>query len=179
MRVLDLLRLLAYQIGSEVSYGELAQSAHLDIKTVIRYVDLLEYAFVVRRLGAFSRNLRKEISKSRKIYFLDLGIRNALIGRFHAPADRDDTGGLWENYLVVERLKRNRYLRLPVESWFWRTYDRQEIDYVEESSGALSAFEFKWNPRRAASAPTAWARAYPDASFHRVGPDDAAAFLRY
>lgn len=178
-RVLELLRLLAYQIGSEVSYSELAQAARMDIKTVIRYIDLLEQAFVLVRLSAFSRNLRKEISKSRKIYFVDLGIRNALIGRFQAPSDRDDAGGLWENYLVMERLKRNSYLRLPVQGWFWRTYDRQEIDYVEETRGRLSAFEFKWSARRSPRVPVAWARAYPDASYLRIGPEEALDFLRY
>jgi uncharacterized protein len=178
-RVLELLRLLAYQIGSEVSYNELAQAARMDIKTVIRYMDLLEHAFVLVRLSAFSRNLRKEISKSRKIYFLDLGIRNALIGRFQAPSDRDDVGGLWENYLVMERLKRNSYLRLPVQGWFWRTYDRQEIDYVEEMRGRLSAFEFKWSARRSPRVPVAWAGAYPDASYLRIGPEEALDFLRY
>ena len=178
-RVLELLRLLAYQIGSEVSYGELAQAARMDIKTVVRYVDLLEHAFVLVRLSAFSKNLRKEISKSRKIYFVDLGIRNALIGRFGAPSDRDDVGGIWENYLVMERLKRNRYLRLPVQSWFWRTYDRQAIDYVEETQGGLSAYEFKWHARRSPRVPAAWAGAYPEASYIPVGPEEALDFLRY
>ena len=178
-RVLELLRLLAFQIGSEVSYGELSRSAQLDIKTVIRYIDLLEHAFVVFRLGAFSRNLRKEIRKSRKVYFVDLGIRNALLNRFDPPALRDDVGGLWENYLVVERRKRNRYLRSPVESWFWRTYDQQEIDYIEQDGDALAAYEFKWTPRRPVRVPVAWRDAYPSATFHRIGCDDAKEFLAY
>lgn len=178
-RVLELLRLLAFQIGSEVSYGELSRSSQLDIKTVTRYIDLLEHAFVVFRLGAFSRNLRKEIRKSRKIYFLDLGIRNALLNRFDPPGLRDDVGGLWENYLVVERRKRNSYLRSPVQSWFWRTYDRQEIDYVEQEGDTLAAYEFKWTARGPVRAPVAWREAYPTAQFHRIGRDEAERFLRY
>lgn len=178
-RVLELLRLLAFQIGCEVSYGELSRSSQLDIKTVTRYIDLLEHAFVVFRLSAFSRNLRKEIRKSRKIYFLDLGIRNALLNRFDPPALRDDVGGLWENYLVVERRKRNSYLRSSVQSWFWRTYDRQEIDYVEQDGDALAAYEFKWTARGSVRAPAAWRDAYPAAEFHRIGRDEAEHFLRY
>ncbi|MFW5743844.1 MAG: ATP-binding protein [Spirochaetota bacterium] len=178
-RVLELLRLLAFQIGSEVSYGELSRSARLDIKTVIRYIDLLEHAFVIFRLSAFSRNLRKEIRKSRKVYFVDLGIRNALLNRFDPPALRDDVGGLWENYLVVERRKRNRYLRSPAEGWFWRTYDQQEIDYVEQEGDTLAAYEFRWTSRGPVRAPVAWRDAYPEAAFHRIGRDDARHFLDY
>ncbi len=144
----DLLRLVAFQIGSEVSLNELAKSTRMDVKTVDRYLSLLEEAFVIVRLEGFSRNLRKEVSKSRKVYFTDLGIRNALIDAFKPTALRDDLGKLWENYLVIERRKLLSYASVHAAHWFWRTYDQQEIDLVEESAdGArLSAFEFKWSP---------------------------------
>jgi predicted AAA+ superfamily ATPase len=176
-RLLDLLRLLAFQIGSEVSLNELASAARIDVKTVDRYLGFLEDAFVIMRLGAFSRNLRKEVAKSRKVYFLDLGIRNALLKAFNPPTLRDDLGRLWENYLVVERMKILRYARTDYQAWFWRTYDRQEIDYVEESEGRLAAYEFKWNPAKKTRLPKLFGETYSPASTAVVTPDEGRAFL--
>jgi len=178
-RLLDLLRLLAFQIGQEVSLHELASATRMDVKTVDRYLGLLEDAFVILRLGGFSRNLRKEVAKSRKIYFADPGIRNALIDAFKPPALRDDLGALWENYLVVERRKRLDNGNLSASHWFWRTYDRQEIDLIEETSdGALlSAFEFKWNPAAKARLPKLFLETYPHAKTAAVTPETVGEFL--
>jgi hypothetical protein len=140
----NLLRLLAFQVGSEVSYQELATSLKVDQTVVQRYVSLLEQAFVIFRLEAFSRNLRKEITKSRKIYFWDLGVRNSLIRNHNILSMRDDVGALWENYCIVERMKQLEYAQQGVNRYFWRTYDQKEIDYIEEEGGTLQAYEFKW-----------------------------------
>lgn len=177
-RLADLLRLLAFQIGSEVSLNELAGAARIDVKTVDRYLGYLEDAFVIVRLGAFSRNLRKEVAKSRKVYFIDLGIRNALLNAFNPPALRDDLGRLWENYLVVERMKVLRYARIGHRAWFWRTYDRQEIDYIEERDGRLAACEFKWNPEKKPRLPKLFRATYPDAATAVITPVNARDFLR-
>lgn len=139
-----LLQALALQIGNEVSYKELANLVGLDQKTVVRYLDLLEKSFVIFRLPALSRNIRKEISKSRKIYFYDLGIRNALIKNFNDHEIRNDIGNMWENLLISERIKRNFYQGKLRNYFFWRTYDQKEIDFIEEYDGKFSAFEFKW-----------------------------------
>ena len=177
-RLADLLRLLAFQIGSEVSLNELASAVRIDVKTVDRYLGFLEDAFVIVRLGAFSRNLRKEVAKSRKVYFMDLGIRNALLNAFNPPALRDDLGRLWENYLVVERMKILRYARAGHRAWFWRTYDRQEIDYVEERDGQLAAYEFKWNPGKRRRLPKLFRETYPGASTGIITPEEAREFLQ-
>jgi len=176
-RLDDLLRLLAFQIGSEVSLNELAGSVRLDVKTVDRYLGLLEDAYILIRLGGFSRNLRKEVSKSRKIYFIDLGIRNALLQAFQPPTLRDDWGKLWENYLVIERHKRNTYMNRSPGRWFWRTYDQQEIDYIEEYGGKLLAAEFKWNPKRNLKFPKAWTDHYPEAENRLVTPANVRDFI--
>jgi predicted AAA+ superfamily ATPase len=176
-RLRDLLRLLAFQIGSEVSLNELAAAARMDFKTVDRYIGLLEGAHVIFRLGAFSRNLRKEISKSRKIFFTDLGIRNALLNAFAPLRLRDDTGHLWENYLVTERRKFLVNSGRNFAAWFWRTYDRQEIDYIEEREGALSAFEFKWGAKARDKLPLVFAEAYPGVKFTVVNRENCAKFL--
>jgi predicted AAA+ superfamily ATPase len=151
----------------------------IDVKTVDRYLGFLEDAFVIVRLGAFSRNLRKEVAKSRKVYFVDLGIRNALLNAFNPPALRDDLGRLWENYLTVERMKILRYARTDYRAWFWRTYDRQEIDYVEESDGRLAAYEFKWNPAKKTRLPKLFRETYPAASTAVITPDEALQFLGF
>jgi predicted AAA+ superfamily ATPase len=176
-RLHDLLRLLAFQIGSEVSLHELAAATRMDVKTVDRYLGLLESAYVIQRLGGFSRNLRKEVAQSRKVYFLDLGIRNALIGAFQPPPLRDDLGKLWENYLIIERRKRLSYAGEIFNGWFWRTYDRQEIDYVEERGSALAAFEFKWNPARKTRLPKVFLETYPHAQSGVVTPENVRDFL--
>lgn len=136
--------LLAFQIGNEVSLNELAQQLLISVKTVSRYLNLLQKTFVIFELGSFSSNLRTEVSRSKKYYFYDLGIRNALIGQFHSLDVRNDTGGLWENFLAVERIKRNENHGVLALYYFWRDYAKSEIDWVEDSAGTLSAYEFKW-----------------------------------
>jgi uncharacterized protein len=143
-----LLQALAFQVGHEVSYSELAQLIGSDPKTVTAYIDLLEKAFVVFRLPAFSRNLRDEIKTNRKIFFYDNGIRNAVIGQLQPWPARMDVGQLWENFLVSERLKQNHYKNRNAKTYFWRSKQQQEIDYVEELNGKIYGFEFKWNEKR-------------------------------
>jgi predicted AAA+ superfamily ATPase len=160
-----LLRALAFQIGSQVSYTELGQLCGLDNKTVEKYIAILEQTFVIFRLGSYSRNLRNELKTSRKIYFINNGIRNALIADFRPVELRDDVGKLWENFLVSERFKRNEYAGSYANPWFWRTQAQQEVDYIEEQDGHLSAFEFKWKPSAKVKQPKAFQTAYPDSSF--------------
>lgn len=164
-KLMKLLQALAYQIGSEVSFNELAQLCGLDAKTVENYVTILEQAYIVFRLGSFSRNLRNELKSSRKIYFYDNGVRNAVISNFSQVESRTDAGALFENYVVAERIKRKEYTGDYARSWFWRTTAKQELDYIEEKDGKLSAYELKWNPRRKASLPLSFRNAYPDAKF--------------
>jgi predicted AAA+ superfamily ATPase len=174
--LLDLLRLLAFQIGHDVSLSELAGSVGLDFKTVARYLDLLEKSYVLVSLSGFSRNLRKEIAKNRRYYFLDNGIRNALVANFNAIHLRDDVGALWENFLVTERIKRNHLLRSFKNLYFWRTYDQQEIDLVEEGGGRLRAFEFKYGASRA-KAPREFLEAYRGSSFEVVNRENYISFV--
>ena len=143
-KMLQLLQLVAYQVGSEISAEELGKQLSLKRETVLRYLDLLSKIYVIYRVGAYSSNLRKEIVKSSKWYFVDNGIRNAVINNFSGLSSRNDIGALWENYLMGERIKRNAYNRFNINSYFWRTYDRQEIDLIEEADGQLNAFELKW-----------------------------------
>jgi predicted AAA+ superfamily ATPase len=180
----DLLRMVALQVGAEVSLNELAGGLRMDVKTVDRYLGLLEDAFVIVRLRGYSRNLRKEVVKSRKIYFLDNGVRNAVLNAFEPLLLRGDAGMLWENWLISERMKRNAYADdagAVANPYFWRTYDRQEIDYIEESREGLAAFEFKWNPAkgRKARPPKAWIRAYPESRFQAVTPENMMDFLEH
>jgi len=172
-----LLRALAFQIGSQVSYTELGQICGLDNKTVEKYIGILEQTFVIFRLGSYSRNLRNELKSSRKIYFTDNGIRNALIADFRPVELRDDVGKLWENFLVSERFKRNEYTGSYANSWFWRTQAQQEIDYIEEQDGHLSAFEFKWNPAAKVKQPKAFKAAYPDSSFNVIHKENVESFI--
>lgn len=141
------LKALAFQMGSEISYNEIAQLVGIDKNTVANYIRLLELSYVIYPLYSFSRNLRNEIKTNHKIYFYDNGIRNALIQNFNPLELRNDTGALWENFLMTERLKRNSYNLYFCNRYFWRTKQQQEIDYVEESNGIISGFEFKWNPK--------------------------------
>ncbi len=143
-----LLTALALQVGSEVSYNELSKTVGIDSKTVERYIDILEKCFIVFRLNSYSRNLRTELTKGKKIYFYDLGIRNAILSNFAPLEMRTDTGALWENFFIVERMKYNHYADRAVNTYFWRTSDKQEIDYIEESNGELHLFEMKWNAKR-------------------------------
>jgi predicted AAA+ superfamily ATPase len=162
-----LLLALALQIGNEVSFNELAVTLGVSKQTVANYMDLLEKAFVIFRLPSFSRNLRTELSKSRKFYFYDTGIRNALINNFNPLTMRVDAGALWENYMISERLKFTMNEGKIVNRYFWRTYQQQEIDYIEEIGGKLSAFEIKWKKRRT-QVPKPFAEAYPDSSYELV-----------
>jgi predicted AAA+ superfamily ATPase len=172
----DLLRLLAFQIGSEVSINELSGTLQIARETVVSYLDLLEKAFIVFRLSGYSRNLRKEIVRHDKIYFYDLGVRNAVIENFSPIASRNDGGKLWENFLIVERMKTQTYRREGVNRYFWRTYTGAEIDYVEESGGQLQGFEFKFNQKNS-RAPHSWRENYPDASFQTINRDNYLDFV--
>jgi predicted AAA+ superfamily ATPase len=172
----DLLRLVAFQLGGEVSYDELGRQSGMSKNTVEKYLDLLSRVFVVYRLGAWSRNLRKEVAKVGKWYFCDTGIRNAIIGNFSPPAIRSDMGALWENYLIGERIKNSNNAGLDSEFHFWRTYDGQEIDLVEEGGESLTALEIKWGGKTPA-VPRAFAGAYPGAAYHVVNRENYLDFI--
>lgn len=174
--VYNILKLLAFQIGSEVSIKELASNVNADSKTVTKYLDLLEKSFVIFSLGGFSRNLRKEVNKMSKYYFTDNGIRNALISNFNKIEDRDDIGRLWENFLMVERRKRNSYVDFSTNSYFWRTYEKQEIDLIEESGGKLNGYEFKWRNKNSKS-PKIWLKAYENSSYLEINRENYLDFL--
>ena len=161
-KLIRLLQLLAFQIGSDVSISELGTQLSMSKNTVERYLDLLEKVFVIYSRRGFSRNLRKEIAKSRRYYFMDNGIRNTLINNFNPLSLRDDVGALWENFIVTERLKRDQYIPRSVSSYFWRTYDQKEIDLIEDSGGLLKAFEMKWSPTVTCSVPKSWKKRLPD-----------------
>ena len=178
-KLTKLLQALAYQVGAEVSYNELSQLCGLDAKTVASYISILEQAYIIFRLGTFSRNLRNELKNSRKIYFYDNGIRNALIGNFSQVENRTDTGALFENYAIAERMKRKEYLMDYARNWFWRNTNKQEIDYIEEKDGKIHAYELKWNPKRKASAPLSFRNAYPDADFTVINRDNIEDLLLY
>jgi len=175
-KIRDLLRLLAFQVGSEVSVSELASALDLSKTTVDLYIDLLENAFVVFRLGGFSRNLRKEVSKMDKIYFYDLGMRNAAIGNFNLLDKRDDQGKLWENFLITERMKYLNYQTKQASTYFWRVYTGAELDYLEEMDGQLSAYEFKWKNKKSA-APKSFLENYPEASFACINRENYLGFI--
>ena len=160
----NLLQLIAFQLGSEVSYGELAAKLQLSRNTVEKYLDLLSKVFIIYRLGSYSRNLRKEVTKAGKWYFADTGIRNAVIGDFRPLAMRQDVGALWENYLINERMKVNNNNELGKEFYFWRTYDNQEIDLIEETPEKLLAFEIKWG-NKMPKIPKAFAEMYQNVDY--------------
>lgn len=168
-----LLTALALQVASEVSYNELAQTLGTDNKTIEKYVDLLEKCYVIFRLNGFSRNLRTELKRSKKIYFYDNGIRNAILQNFAPLSLRQDVGALWENFIISERIKLNGYMRNYAKSYFWRTTGQQEIDYVEEADGRFTLFEMKWNPKRAnVRFPQAFIKAYDVKEQAVVTPDN-------
>lgn len=167
-----LLVALALQVGSEVSYNEIAQTIGSDSKTVEKYIDLLEKCYIVFRLSAFSRNLRTELKKSKKVYFYDNGVRNAVLQNFAPLALRGDVGALWENFFISERIKANHYNGRYCKSYFWRTTQQQEIDYIEEEDGRFTAFEMKWNPKKAPTAlPSAFMKTYPLKESVIITPD--------
>lgn len=173
-----LLQAVALQLGNEVSFNELANLLKVNKETIASYLDLLEKSFIIFRLPSFSRNLRREIATSRKIYFYDNGIRNMLINNFNPLSLRQDRGALWENFLVSERRKRNNYSAYLHNAYFWRTSEGQEIDYVEDAGGRLSAFEFKWNTAKSVRIPRAFAEAYPDSSWSVIHPENFEEFLQ-
>lgn len=166
-----LLEALALQIGSEVSYTELGQLIGVSKQTAQSYVDILEKAFIVFKLGPFSRNLRKELGKLRKIYFYDLGIRNSLINNYNSLSLRNDTGALWENFVIAEKKKQENFIGNRLSLYFWRTWDKQEIDLIEEKRGQLIACEVKWSKLKARP-PKAWSQAYPGSSWHTITKDN-------
>ena len=175
--LMGLLKLIAFQVGGEVSLNELATQVKLDVKTVGRYLDILEKAFVIVRLGGFSRNLRNEVTSKAKYYFLDNGIRNAVIGQYNLLDSRNDIGALWENFIVSERLKKRSYTGIYGNIYFWRTYDGKEIDYVEERDGGLFGFECKWTVQKKDKPPRKWQESYPGATFELVTPDNYLDFV--
>lgn len=186
--LLRLLELLALQIGSEVSLNELGKKLQISHLTVDKYLDLLEKTFVIFKLRSFKRNLRSEIGKPFKVYFWDLGVRNTLIKNFNPMRIRNDVGGLFENFCIVEKIKQNLNTGKSVNSYFWRTKDQKEIDYIEEYGGKLHTFEFslkcssdllrttsgarRWNPKKQANLPTSFAKTYPEHSFQVVNQDN-------
>ena len=177
-QLIRLLKALALQIGSQVSYNEVGNLVGLDSKTVERYIDILEKSFIVFRLVSYSRNHRNELKASRKVYFWDLGIRNAVIGNLAQIENRTDTGELWENFAIAERLKKITYANSFAQCYFWRTRQQHEIGYLEEEDGHLSAFEFKWNDRKAkVKCPESFQTAYPDATFKVITPKNIEEFL--
>lgn len=173
----QLLQALALQIGSEVSFSELGRLLGLNSITIQRYIDLLEKSYVVFHLRSFSRNVRSELKKSRKIYFYDNGVRNALLGDYKPLDLRNDIGGLWENYLISERMKHNAYNAFYGKSYFWRTQQQQEVDYIEDYDGVLHAYEFKWSSSKQPRLTETFAKNYPDHTFTIVSPDNYQDFV--
>lgn len=178
-KLVRLLKALALQIGSQVSYNEIGRLVGLDSKTVEKYIDILVKSYIIFFMPSFSRNLRNELKTSRKVFFWDLGIRNAVIGNMAQVENRQDAGALWENYVIAERMKLLAYQGSFAQSYFWRTKQQQEIDYIEEEDGRLKAIEIKWNPNKSATKyPDSFANAYPDAEYKVVTPQNIEEFLR-
>ncbi|MBI1193288.1 MAG: AAA family ATPase [Bacteroidetes bacterium] len=177
-KMLALLKLIAFQVGQEVSHQELGRQLNMSKNTVEKYLDLLAKLFVIYRIGGFSKNLRKEVSKNSRWYFHDNGLRNTLIANFNPLSARNDQGVLWENYMISERIKFQNYHNVFSSNYFWRTYDQQEIDWVEEREGQLFAYEFKWNAEKKPKTPVAWAQTYPEAEFRLIHPGNYADWVR-
>ena len=175
-KLINILRLLAFQVGMQVSVLEIANKVGLNKGTVEKYLDLLTKVFVIFKVEGFSRNLRKEISKTSRYYFWDNGVRNFLAANFNPLNLRNDTGQLWENYLISERRKWQAYQRMVVNNYFWRTYDQQEIDWVEERDGKLYGYEIKFQPK-SARVPGGWRSTYPDASFEVINQENYLNFI--
>ena len=176
-KIYNLLRLIAYQVGKEVSLQELGNQLQMSKNTVDTYLDLLSKVFIVFKVEGFSRNLRKEIVKSSRWYFYDNGIRNGLINNFNRLENRTDVGDLWENYLAVERIKKQNYQKIATNNYFWRTYDQQELDWLEERGNELAGFEFKLNENKKSKIPTAFGKAYPDATFEVINKQNYLDFI--
>ena len=169
--LLDLIKLLAFQIGSEVSFNELATKLSINARTVARYIDLLEKSFIIVNLGSFSRNLRKEVTRKNKYYFLDNGIRNGVIDQFNDLDKRDDVGKLWENFIVMERIKMLDYKKIYGHLYFWRTYEQKEIDIVEERDGKLAGYDIKWKKDKT-KPPKDWLATYKNAEYKVINQDN-------
>lgn len=174
--LLDLLKLLAFQIGSEVSLNELSMKLNIDVKTVARYLDLLQKTFVISRLDGFSRNLRSEITQKSKYYFLDNGIRNGVILQFNDLDTRDDIGKIWENFLVSERIKKQKYLQIFSNNYFWRTHQQKEIDFIEEREGRLFGFEFKYSKEKT-KIPKEFLQTYSNSQIDIINQDNYLDFI--
>lgn len=177
-KLISLLRLLAFQTGNLVSTTELGKQLGMSSNTVNKYLDLLSKVFIIYKIGGFSRNLRKELTKSNKWYFFDNGIRNILIANMNPLELRNDIGQLWENYMISERIKYQHYSGMIVNNYFWRTYDQQEVDWIEERGGKLYAYEFKWSPKKRVKKPGGWKRNYPDAQFEVINQENYKDWLR-
>lgn len=176
-KIVSLLRIIAYRVGSEVSIESIGNELGISKNTVDKYLDLLSKVFILKKVSGFSRNLDNEITKKAKWYFLDNGIRNAIISNFNRMEFRDDQGKLWENYLIAERIKRQDYNLQLTSNYFWRTHSKQEIDWIEERDGILSAFEFKWNENTKVKAPPAWVKGYPDSNFEMISRNNYLDFI--
>ncbi len=177
-KLVKLLKALAYQIGSQVSYNEVGMLVGLDSKTVEKYITILEKSYIIFRLTSLARNIRNELKSSRKIFFWDLGIRNAVIGNLTQIENRQDAGALWENFVIAERMKMLAYNGSFAQTYFWRTKQQQEIDYLEEEDGKIKAFEFKWNPNKAAAkCPVSFLKAYQNPEFKVITPRNVDEFL--
>lgn len=174
-KLVDLVKLLAFQVGSEVSLNELSTQLSLNVRTTERYLDLLEKSFVIISLGSFRRNLRNEILGKRKYYFLDNGVRNGIISQFNGLENRDDAGALWENFIFTEMIKSASYKERYANRYFWRTYDQKEIDFIEEREGKLFAYEFKWNDK--AKPPKEFLETYPNAEFKTINKENYLDFI--
>ncbi len=176
-KIQDILRLLAFQVGKDVSSEELSRNVGLARNTVDKYLDLLSKVFVIFSVGGFSRNLRKEIAKGKRWYFVDNGVLNTILGDFRQLSQRNDVGMLWENYLISERVKTQSYSGMIVNNYYWRTYDRQEIDWIEETEGKLHGYEIKWSDKHV-KPPAAWKKAYPEATYSIINRKNYVNFLK-
>lgn len=175
-KIHSLLKMIAFQIGKEVSLNEVGNALNLDSRTVENYLDVLEKSFIIKRVFGFSRNLRKEITKTSRFYFLDNGIRNAIIGNLNDLDSRDDAGMLWENYLFMERTKKREYKKIYASQYFWRTYDQKEIDLVEERDGKLFGYEFKWGNKKT-KPPKDWLNTYKEATYKVIDKENYLDFI--
>ena len=172
-----LLQALALQVGSEVSINELSQLVGIDNSTILRYIDLLEKSYIIFHLRSFSRNVRNELKKSRKIYFYDNGVRNALISNLNPLDLRTDVGALWKNFLISERMKRNVYSMNYANCYFWRTTQQQEVDFIEDKDGTLNCYEFKWNSKKKAKLTSTFSTNYPESTFKLINQDNYLDFI--
>lgn len=176
-KIYDLLRLIAFQVGKEVSLQELGNQLNISKNTVEKYLDLLSKVFIIFKIEGFSKNLRKEITKSSRWYFYDNGIRNTIINNFNTINNRSDIGDLWENYLASERLKKQQYQKIYKQNYFWRTYDQQELDWLETEAETIAGYEFKWSENRKSKIPGAFAKAYPEATFEVINKQNYLDFI--